>query len=246
MQYFSTRRKVSILPPPAPLHPWQLELEPALHQQDAVKETWEGLVAGTDGSVDVQSERMGAGYAIRAQPVPIRAFSAPVGAPLTSIRPEAASLLQILRDRRDVAANYDSRIPLLIFVDCLVLLDILRKWGRHDFHPNPKDVVHFDIISPLLTKLCKWPGKVTLVKIKSHTGCLMNEWADELAEIGRTVDRPELCPGPQKYGSFWLRIKPIVRTQADECKKQLTRDSALNKSILKQVARFNILRRDVP
>ena len=70
----------------------------------------------------------------------------------------------------------------------------------------------------------------------------MNERADELAEIGRTVDRPELCPGPQKYGSFWLRIKPIVRTQADECKKQLPRDSAPNKSILKQVARFNILR----
>ena len=80
------------------------------------------------------------------------------------------------------------------------------------------------------------------MKIKSHTGCLRNERADELAEIGRTVDRPELCPGPKKYDSFWLRIKPIVQTQADECKKQLPRDSAPNKSILKQLARFNILR----
>ena len=173
------------------------------HQQDAMKATWEGLVAGTDGSVDGRSERMGAGYAIGAQPVPIRVFSAPVGGPLASIRPEAASLLQILRD---IAANYDSRTSLLIAVDFLVLLDILRKWGRHDFHPNPKDVVHFDIIPPLLTELCKWPGKITLVKIKSHTGCLMNERADELAEIGRTVDRPKLCPGPQKYGSFWQNL----------------------------------------
>ena len=73
-----------------------------------MKAIWEGLVAGTDGSVDKRSERMGAGYAIGAQPVPIRVFSAPVGGPLASIRPEAASLLQILRD---VAANYDSRIP---------------------------------------------------------------------------------------------------------------------------------------
>ena len=185
------------------------------HQQNALKATWEGLVAGTDGSVDVRSERMGAGYAIGAHPVPIRVFSAPVGGPLASIRPEAASLLQILRD---LAANYDSRIPLLIFVGCLVLLDILRKWGRHDFHPNPKDVVHFDIISPLLTELSQWPGKKTLVKIKCHTGCLMNERADELAEIGRMVDMPELCPGPQKYGSFWLRIKPIVRTQAENAR----------------------------
>ena len=159
------------------------------HQQDAMKATWVGLVAGTDGSVDKRSERMGAGYAIGAQPVPIRVYSAPVGGPLASIRPEAASLLQILRD---VAANYDSQTPLLIFVDCLVLLDILQKWGRHDFHPNPKDVVHFDIISPLLMELRQRPGQITLVKIKSHTGCLMNERAYELAEIGRTVDMPEL------------------------------------------------------
>ena len=128
------------------------------HQQDAMKATWVGLVAGNDSSVEKLLERMGAGYAIGAQPVPLRVFSAPVGAPLASIRPEAASLLQILCD---VAANYDSRIPLLIFVDCQVLLDILHKWGRHDCHPNPKDVVHFDIISPLLTELCKWPGKIS-------------------------------------------------------------------------------------
>jgi len=172
-----------------------------------MRANWEGLVAGTDGSVDESSERMGAGYAIGDGHIPIRAFSAPVGGPLASILPEAASLLQILRD---VAANYDSRTPLLIFVDCLVLLDILRKWGRHDFHPSPKDVVHFDIISPLLAELRQWPGQITLVKIKSHTGCLMNEREDELAEAGRTADLPELCPGPQKYGSFWLRIKPIV------------------------------------
>ena len=91
----------------------------------------------------------------------------------------------------------------------------------------------------------QWPGntgKITLVKIKSHTGCLMNERANELAEIGRTVDMPGLCSGPQKYGSFWLKIKPIVRAQAADCKRQLPRDSAPNKLILKQVARFNILR----
>jgi hypothetical protein len=55
----------------------------------------------------------------------------------------------------------------------LVLLDILNKWGRQDFHPNPKDVVHFDIITPLLTELRQWPGRITLVKIKSHSGVWM-------------------------------------------------------------------------
>ena len=73
-----------------------------------MRANWEGLVVGTDGSVEERSERMGAGYAIGGKPNPIRAFSAPVGGPLALIRPEAASLLQILRD---VAANYDCRPP---------------------------------------------------------------------------------------------------------------------------------------
>ncbi len=84
---------------------------------------------GTDGSVDERSERMGAGYVICDKPIPIQIFSAPLGGPHASIRPEEASLLQILRD---VAANHDNQTPLLIFVDCLVLFDILSKWGRHD------------------------------------------------------------------------------------------------------------------
>ena len=50
-----------------------------------MKATWEGLVAGTDGSVDERSERMGAAYAIGDEPIPIRVFSAPVGGPLASI-----------------------------------------------------------------------------------------------------------------------------------------------------------------
>ncbi len=38
---------------------------------------------------------------------------------------------------------------------------------------------------------------------QSHTGCLLNERADELAELGRTAGGPEICPGTQKYGSFF-------------------------------------------
>jgi hypothetical protein len=65
---------------------------------------WEGLVDGTNGNVDERSVRMGAGYAMGDRPIPVWAFSALVGAPLASIRPEVASCLQILRD---LAANYD-------------------------------------------------------------------------------------------------------------------------------------------
>jgi hypothetical protein len=31
-----------------------------------------------------------------------------------------------------------NQVHLLIFVDCLVVLDIIRNWGRSDFHPSPK------------------------------------------------------------------------------------------------------------
>ena len=65
-------------------------------------------------------------------------------------------------------------VNLLVFVDCLIVLDILSKWGHTDFYPDSKEVVHFDVIRLLHMELCQWSGNVTLVKIKSHTGCPMN------------------------------------------------------------------------
>ena len=53
------------------------------HQQDALRYGWEGLIAGTDGSIDEQTERMGAGY-VGTDPEPIMTFHARVGAPLAS------------------------------------------------------------------------------------------------------------------------------------------------------------------
>ncbi len=69
----------------------------------------------------------------------------------------------------------------------LVLLNILTKWGRRDFHPSPKEVVHFDIIFPLPAELRQWSGNITLMKVKSLAGCLMNERADEFADAVRTA-----------------------------------------------------------
>ena len=49
------------------------------HQQDALRHSWDGLVAGTDGSVDERTEMMGAGYVLGADPLPIISFFARVG-----------------------------------------------------------------------------------------------------------------------------------------------------------------------
>ena len=146
------------------------------HQQDAALLSWEGLVARADGSVDERTECMGAGYAVEGDEIPLMTlFLRPklrVGGPLASVRADADSLLQLLRD---VSIKYGRSVRLLSFIDCQVLLDILRKWGTHSFHPRPKEVVHFDVIYPLLLELRQWLGDLVLMKIKSHTGCLLNE-----------------------------------------------------------------------
>jgi hypothetical protein len=118
-----------------------------------VDQSWDGLVAGTDGSVDEHTEVMGAGYVLGADSLPIISFFARVGGPLASARAEAASLLQLLLDVRQ---RYSNSVHLLILVDCLVVLDSII-WGRSDFHPSPKEVVHFAVIYPLLQELRQWP-----------------------------------------------------------------------------------------
>ena len=110
-------------------------------------------------------------------------LSVRVGGPLATTRAIAISLLQLVRD---VGKTSGRHIHLLDFVDCLVVLDvdILHKWGNHDYHPRPREVVdldvhfdvHFDVTTYLLlSELRSWSRKITLVKIKSHGGCLMNE-----------------------------------------------------------------------
>ena len=210
-------------------------------QQDALQYTFPGLVGGTDGSACMRTDRMGAGFALGTERKPLLQFSAPVGGPLSSMRAEAASLLQFLRR---VRAIFPDQHTLLIFIDCLVLLDILMKWGKSEFQPQPRDIVHFDILVPLLIELRLWPGTVLLMKIKSHAGCLLNERADELAELGVKSEDEQISPGPSKHGSVWLRIRESWRhrVRSEKLHHIIPRDTAPNKSILKLVSAVNFLR----
>ncbi len=69
-------------------------------------------------------------------PEPISILSTRAEGPLASARAEAASLLQLLRDVQQRKGR-----QALVFVDCLLVLDILHKWGHSDFTPGPKEVV---------------------------------------------------------------------------------------------------------
>ena len=218
--------------PHASLLQWYQE-----HQQDALRLTWAGIIAGTDGGVDWKNERMGAGYVTGTALETETSFSACVGGPLSTLRAEGASLLQLLLDLSNQLST-----PLLVFVDCLVLLDILQRWGQVSFHPHPADVIHFDVIFPLLHELRRRTGLVRLVKVKSHTGCLLNERADEWAERGSHAEPPEICPGPRKYGSVWLGVRPHVRVSAAQLGKPLPRDSAPNHHLLHKAVRVTTRR----
>ena len=207
------------------------------HQQDALRHSWTGLIAGTDGGVKWRDEHMSAGYVVGADPVPVEVLAVRVGGPLSTLRAEAAGLLQLL-----ARLSEKQQAPLLVFIDSLVLLDILQKWGKASFNPRPNDILHFDVIFPLLNVLRQWQYPVRLVKVKSHTGCLMNERADEQAELGYSETAQEVCSAPQKYGSLWLKVQPHVRALAAQCQKPLPRDSAPNRSLLKKVAGANTRR----
>ena len=50
-------------------------------------------------------------------------------------------------------------IRLLVLNDCLVLLDILLKLDATEFYPDPREIIHFDVIIQLLAEMRRWNGK---------------------------------------------------------------------------------------
>ena len=139
------------------------------------------------------------------------------GPALATLQAEAVGLLHLLRK---VKLHFDPAVPLIAFKGCLVqkwlLLQILQKWGWSDFWPDPRDIIHFDVIFPLLQELHQWSERLKLVKVKSHDGCQLNEMADELADKSCTSDEDPVFPGQQKYGSLLLRVRASMRTLIDD------------------------------
>ena len=118
-------------------------------------------------------------------------------------------MIQRVRDQN----GHAEPIRLLVFVDCLVLLDILLKWGASEFYPDPRNIIHFDVIIQLLAEMRKWNGVIDFKQIKGHEGFMLNKLADERADRGCAIKDPPLCQGPQKYGSLWLRIRQSLQHQ---------------------------------
>ena len=94
---------------------------------------------------------------------------------------------------------------------CLVLLVVLSRWGHEDFWPDPEDIKHFDIIEPCIQLLRKRTAVTKFVKVKSHSGILLNERADDLAGQGCDCEEETRWPGPSKLDPLRLAARTYVR-----------------------------------
>jgi hypothetical protein len=65
--------------------------------------------------------------------------------------------------------------------------------GNSAYRCHPTSIA----LSPSLDR--QWQHPVWQVKVKGHTGCLLNERADEIAELGCKDDVQEVCQAKQKY-----------------------------------------------
>jgi ribonuclease HI len=198
-------------------------------QQDALQFGWPGYVAGTDGCVDYKGESMGAGCVMGVGEHSDLELSFQVGGPLSSLRAEAASMCTLITKVPDDK-------PLLVMTDSLALLLILRSWGSVHFIPAPDQIVHFDIIVPLLLQLRNRASQVCLLKVKSHSGCLLNDRADFLASQGRLANE-HLYPGPSKHGVLHLRQR--IAEPTGQMSFHIP-ERTPNKSMLKEVLQLNV------
>ena len=71
-----------------------------------------------------------------------------MGGPLSSLRPEAAAVHELVSTVPDGS-------PHLIFIDCLVLSVVLSLWGQEYLWPDTDDIKHFDTIEPCIQLLRK-------------------------------------------------------------------------------------------
>jgi hypothetical protein len=206
------------------------------NQQDAIQHTWKGHTAGTDGGVQRKEPRMSAGLGSDRTTEAVLAVR--VGAPLSSLRAEAVALHKLLmaslvpHSRDGAAAGIRIQPHPTAHTGPL---------GAAKLPSRADEVVHFDVIimMQLLGVLRQWHLPIRLVKVKSHSGCLLNDRSDEQAYRGYTVEIPEAFPA---LTSLTLRVRNPVGELTSECKTSIPQDNAPNCKILRGVISTNLRR----
>jgi hypothetical protein len=87
---------------------------------------------------------------------------------------------------------------------------IFRARNPSVFYQGGPDFKHFDVIGSCLQKMRKRTGRTRLVKIKSHSGLLMNDRADALAKLVRVCEEPPRWPPPLKADQLCTSVRSSV------------------------------------
>ena len=166
---------------------------------------FQGACTAGDGSCDMGSKSMGAGFCNLGQlgwntqtPLPPPSLqdqrtrnSRKVGREdegVSSTRPEMVALAECLED-------HDDKISLLYLTDSEAILQAIHRWIGCGAKLNLSKSPDADVLKRVIIKLQKrvLAGAATLlVKVKAHRGDPLNEEADIRAELGRLKGHQEV------------------------------------------------------
>lgn len=147
------------------------------HRQDGAYVDWKGVLAACDGSVQAT---MGAGAILRSPTGVMETQVCRVGGDPSSFRAEASAMYQAVY-------NADRAVPLAILTDSMNVIQALQAWDHAEFLRDMTWQRNADILTQILLAINLQMSPITIVKVKSHRGCEMNEQADALADMAATL-----------------------------------------------------------
>mmetsp|Transcript_35403 Transcript_35403/g.72869 ORF Transcript_35403/g.72869 Transcript_35403/m.72869 type:complete len:570 (+) Transcript_35403:200-1909(+) len=138
-----------------------------------------GTTAACDGSV--KTDMGAAAVWLDGEGSPGEA-SCKVAGPHSSFRAECAAMHMAVQ-------NPDRSTTLTVFTDSMNVIHALMAWNTEEFTRDMRWQKHADILKLILEVINRRKAPTRIVKVKSHRGVAINEWADRLA--GEAASAPD-------------------------------------------------------
>ena len=141
---------------------------------------WKGVLAGCDGSV---LSSMGASAVLRGPDGTVTAHVCRVGGDSSSFRAEAAAMHQAV-------LHAPLHLPLAVLTDSMNVVQALQAWDHAEYMRDMRWQRNADIIVQILLAINARASPLTVIKVKSHRGVELNEYADILAGAATEAGEP--------------------------------------------------------